>query len=166
MEEKLVFETSYNENKISKIIKHRTKKNRKISIISIIISIIFIVSFIACSLIKYRAEFLGLGACFLFILTLNSKQLYNISFSKVRKEFYRNIDLYPKKVVIELGEEIKITSALSYGVTVSTLNYSGIIEKTIIDDFIYIRFLNNTMVAFETDNNEEVLKFIENQKEK
>ena len=160
MEEKLVFETSYNENKLSKIIKHRTKKNGKISIISIIISIIFIVSFIACSLIKYRDEFLGLGACFLFILAINSKQLYNISFSKVRKEFYRNIDLYPKKVVIEL------TSALSYGVTVSTLKYSGIIEKTIIDDFIYIRFLNNTMVAFETDNNEEVLKFIENQIEK
>ena len=106
MEEKLVFETSYNENKLSKIIKHRTKKNGKISIISIIISIIFIVSFIACSLIKYRDEFLGLGACFLFILAINSKQLYNISFSKVRKEFYRNIDLYPKKVVIELAEEI------------------------------------------------------------
>ena len=92
--------------------------------------------------------------------------LYKSSSKFLRKFYQTNKETIPLSVKVVLDEKIIIENTLTYGTGRSDLNYSSVKEITKIDDLIYILFIDNRFVLIKTTNQDEVINYINEQKNK
>lgn len=161
MEEKeYIFTTSYNPEKLGKISKYVNAKQIKLNIAMLILASIMFVLYIAFGLLNHSEVIYIFAFIFAILVIVFIIRLYRLSTKYIKKNFDKYKQNYPVSVTIKLEESIKLHNVLLHGEGTSEFNYSGIKEAVIVDEYVLIRFIDNRIVAFEAEDKQDVINYI------
>lgn len=161
MEEKeYVFTTSYNPEKLGKISKYVNAKPIKTNIVMLILESIMFVLCTVIGILQHNKVLYVFAFIFVILVIVFIIHLYKLSTKYIKKNFNKFKQNYPVSVTIKLEETIKLHNILLHGEGTSEFNYSGIKEAVIVDEYVLIRFIDNRIVAFEADDKQDVINYI------
>lgn len=161
MNDKYEFETKYNAEKLCKIAKYEYKKIRKNSRFIFTFMLSLTALYIIIIALQKNENLIIFIILFLMFAFLSGVNLYKTSPRAIKKQFEKNKDIYPIKTTIILDDMIYLTSELYYGNGSSNYKYSAIIDKQILDDLVFIKFVDKRFVAFEAENPNEIIEFLD-----
>lgn len=161
MEEKeYIFTTSYDPDKLGKISKYVNKKPIKTNIVMLVLESIMFVLCTVIGLLQHNKVLYVFALIFAILVVVFIIHLYRLSTKYIKKNFNKFRQNYPVSVTIKLEETIKLHNVLLHGEGTSEFNYSGIKEAVIVDEYVLIRFIDNRIVAFEAEDKQDVINYI------
>lgn len=163
MEEKeYIFTTSYNPEKLGKISNYVNKKRIRINIIMLVLEAVMFVLCLVVGLVQHNTVLCILAFIFSMLMVLYIFQLYRLSTKYIKRHFNKFRQNYPVSVTIKLEETIKLHNVLVHGEGSSEFNYTGIKEVVIVNEYVLIIFIDNKIVAFEAEDKQDVINYINN----